>query len=325
MKAKYGSCFWFVVMIFILGFSLPSSAGEKPVPEDKVATVDGSVITRGDLNREMNNMQRQLEKQGRQLDDSQIAEMKNETLENLINRELLYQEGKKTGIEIESQAVEKEFGNLKKQFSSEEEFRKALTEIHLSETAMKNELKKRLTIQQFIEDKVVKKIVVSEKETKTYYDENPAFFKKPEQVRASHILIKIETPADDSKKTDARKKIQEIRQRLQKGEDFAELAKKFSDCPSGANGGDLGYFSRGQMVEPFEKAAFSMKPGEMSDIVETRFGFHLIKVVDKQAAATLDYEATKEKISRYLKNMKVQQEVDRLIEKLRAKAEIKRF
>jgi peptidyl-prolyl cis-trans isomerase C len=325
MKVKYVCGFWVATMILILGHSMPSPAGEKAISGDKVATVNGSVIDRGDFNREMDNVQQRIEKQGRQLDDSQLEKVKNETLENLINRELLYQEGKKRGIKIESKAVDDQFGNLKKQFPSEEEFKDTLGKMNLSEGALKSELTRRLTIQKFIEDEIVKKTVVSEKDTKTYYDENPKFFKIPEQVRASHILIKIESPADESKKTQARKKIEQIQQQLRKGEDFAALAKEFSECPSGKNGGDLGYFSRGQMVQPFETTSFSLKTGEVSDIVETRFGFHLIKVVDKKAETTLDYGTAKEKINQYLKNQKIQQEVDQLIDQLKAKAEIKRF
>jgi peptidyl-prolyl cis-trans isomerase C len=325
MKAKYIRGVWSATMILVLGLSVPSSAGEKALSGDKVATVNGSVIDRSEFNREVDNVQHRLEKQERQLDDSELEKVKKETLENLINRELLYQEGEKRGIKIESQAVDDQFGNLKKQFPSEEEFKDTLDKMNLSEAGLKSELNRRLTIQKFIEDEIVKKTVVSEEDTKTYYSENPKLFQIPEQVRASHILIKIESPADESKKTQARKKIEQIQQQLQKGEDFAALAKKLSECPSATNGGDLGYFSRGQMVQPFEKASFSLKPGEVSDIVETRFGFHLIKVVDKKAETTLDYGTAKEKISQYLKNQKVQQEVDQLIDQLRAKAEIKRF
>jgi peptidyl-prolyl cis-trans isomerase C len=112
----------------------------------------------------------------------------------------------------------------------------------------------------------------------------------PEQVHARHILVKVDPKADATQKAAARKKIEDIQKQLKNGEDFSELAKKASDCPSNAKGGDVGYFGRGQMVKPFEDAAFSLKPGEVSGIVETEFGLHLIKVMDKKPEKIMDYQ-----------------------------------
>ncbi len=153
----------------------------------------------------------------------------------------------------------------------------------------------------------------------------PGLFKQPEQVRASHILIKVEPQADESQKAAARKKIQKIQQRLQKGEDFAALAEEFSQCPSSAKGGDLGYFRRGQMVKPFEEAAFALKPGEVSDVVETKFGYHLIKVIEKKSETTIAFEDIKDRLEQYLKQEKVQKEVSLYAQKLKEKAKVERF
>jgi len=112
---------------------------------------------------------------------------------------------------------------------------------------------------------------------------------------------------------------------LKKGDDFAALAKKYSEGPSGARGGDLGYFSRGQMVKPFEEAAFALKPGHVSDIVETQFGFHLIKLVDKKPEGMVAYKDIKDKLSEYLKSEKVQKEITNHVENLKKHAKIKKF
>jgi peptidyl-prolyl cis-trans isomerase C len=111
---------------------------------------------------------------------------------------------------------------------------------------------------------------------------------------------------------------------LQKGEDFASLAKEFSQCPSNAKGGDLGYFQRGQMVPPFEQVAFALKPGAVSDIVETKFGYHLIKVIDKKAETTIPYKDVKEKLEQNLKREKIQKEVTLYVEKLKEKAKVEK-
>jgi len=144
-------------------------------------------------------------------------------------------------------------------------------------------------------------------------------------VRASHILIKVEPKAKESEKEDALKKIKEVQEKQKKGGDFAKLAKEYSQGPSNVKGGDLGFFKRGQMVPAFEEVAFKLKPGEVSEIVNTRFGYHLIKVVDKKPESTVPFEEIKERIGQYLKQQKVQKEVKQLVEKLRKEGKVETF
>jgi peptidyl-prolyl cis-trans isomerase C len=182
-----------------------------------------------------------------------------------------------------------------------------------------------MAIKEFIDKQFAQKITIPDKESKAYYESNPDLFKEPEQVQASHILIKVDSKTDDAQKAEARNKIEKIQKRLQKGEDFAALAKEFSQCPSNAKGGDLGYFRRGQMVPPFEQAAFGLKPGTISDIVETNFGYHLIKVIDKKSESTIPYNDVKERLEQNLKQKKIQKEITSYVEKLKAKARVERF
>jgi len=144
-------------------------------------------------------------------------------------------------------------------------------------------------------------------------------------VRAMHILIKVDPGMDESKKAEARKKLKGIHNRLLKGEDFEALAKEYSEGPSAAKGGDLGYFGKGQMVKPFDEAAFGLSPGGLSDIVETQFGYHLIKVVDKKPEGVMSYEEVKDKLQQYIKQEKVREQVNLSIENLKEKAKIERF
>ncbi len=153
----------------------------------------------------------------------------------------------------------------------------------------------------------------------------PGFFKKPEQLKASHILIKVSDSKDEAKKAEAKKKIEMAQERLKKGEDFAVLAKEFSECPSSANGGDLGYFSRGRMVKPFEDAAYALKVNETSDIVETSFGYHIIRLTEKKAQEIVDYENAKVNITRHLKQQKTQKKVKEYLEEIRKSAKIEKF
>ena len=314
-----------VTAIALICISLSAVASEKQASESKVAVVNGSVITQKDLNRELSVVQQKFLSQGKFLSDSQLLEMKKNVLENLINMELLYQETQSQGTKVSDEAINKQLGTVKARFPNEDEFKAALSKMNLSEVDLRSQIKRGLSVQQFIDEKFVQKVTVSNKETRVYYDANPNSFKRPEQVRARHILIKVDSKADESQKAAARKKLENIQQKAGNGEDFAALAKEFSEGPSGSKGGDLGYFRRGQMVKPFEEAAFSLNPDEMSDIVETSFGYHLIKLVDKKPESTIAYEDIRNKLQEHLKQNKVREQVNLHIEDLRGKAKVERF
>lgn len=139
-------------------------------------------------------------------------------------------------------------------------------------------------------------VQLSEDDLLDYYDEHSEDYVQEEEVRARHILIKVRDGADKKQKQEARKKIEDILAKVKAGEDFATLAKEYSECPSSSKGGDLDYFGRGQMAKPFEEAAFSLGVGEVSDIVETQFGFHIIKVEGRKEAESKSLEDVREEI-----------------------------
>jgi peptidyl-prolyl cis-trans isomerase C len=325
MQIKRGRWFWALITAINLAWiAFPALAVEK-TSEAKVAVVNGSVITQEDFDREMSRVLQRLASMGRSFDDSQLLAIKKDVLEGLINGELLYQESQRKGIKVEEVAINEQLETLKKRFPSEDEFKTALTKANLSEPDIRSQIKRGLTIEQFITKHFAEKVTVSDKQIRAYYDSHPDSFKQPEQVHACHILIRVDPQADESQRAEARKKIEEIQKKLQEGEDFATLAKGFSQGPSSTKGGDLGYFRRGQMAKPFEQAAFALKPGEVSDLVETRFGYHLIKVIDKKPETTIPYDDIKERIEQYLKNKKVQEEVSLYVEKLKEDAKVERF
>jgi peptidyl-prolyl cis-trans isomerase C len=153
---------------------------------------------------------------------------------------LLYQESQREGIEVKEATVDQQFGRIKSRFPTEAEFERALNQMNLSEAAMRSQITRDMAIQQLIDQEFGAKVTISDKESRSYYDEHPSVFKQPEQVRASHVLIKVDPQADESHRATARKEIEAIQERLRKGEDFAALAKEASQCPSAAKGGDLG-------------------------------------------------------------------------------------
>ena len=163
-------------------------------------------------------------------------------------------------------------------------------------------------------------VEVSDADVQKYYDEHVAEYEKPEQVHARHILFRIAPNATDEEKAAVHKRAEEVLPKVKAGEDFAALAKQYSEDSSAAEGGDLGSFTRGKMVAPFERAAFALAPGETSDIVESPFGLHIIKVESKDAAHTQSLDEVRAQITERLKQEKARELARARAEADRAKA-----
>jgi peptidyl-prolyl cis-trans isomerase C len=317
-------CQFAAVFVLILVF-LPAMAQEKQSSEKNAALVNGVAISMEQYTKELNIQIDRVSRQGGQVTDDQLAALKNDILDSLIEREVLYQQSQKDGIQITDQTIDDQLAAIKKRFPNETEYKNALSKMNLSENEVKAQIKRGLSIKELIDQQVTSKVVITDEESKAYYDKNPQRFKQPEQIKASHILIKVDAKADEAKKAEARQRIEKVQQKLKDGGDFAALAKEYSEGPSSAKGGDLGYFRHGQMVKPFEEAALALKPNEVSDVVETRFGYHLIKVYDNKPEQTLAYADVKDKIIQRLKQEKIEKEAVQYVDKLKKDAKLEKF
>jgi len=291
--------------------------------EDTVATVNGSAITRADFDREVSRT-RQLYNRGKNLENPGLPKIKEEALNHLIERELLYQESRNKGITVDEAVVKGRIDGLRDRFPSDEAFENGLEKMNLSKSVLETQLREGLAIQELIEKQVAQKVEVSEEEARNYYDKHQGLFEQPKRVRARHILVKVGPKAGKSEKAEARKKLEKVQERLKNGENFSSLAEEVSECPSSKKGGDLGYFSKGQMVKPFEEAAFALKPEEVSDIVETRFGYHLIKLLDKKEASIVPYDEAKEQLTEQLKQQKIREKITEYVAGLKEGAKIEK-
>lgn len=317
------------VWLKTITISLVILAGLTPVQgadtaKDRVAVVNGTVITRQELENEVTRAKNRMAAQGQPVAGGTIEKMGQKILDQLIDMEILLQESQKQKIQITDTSVADHLAKFKARFPSAEAYEKALKELNISETDLKEKTMKGLAVQKLIEKQVTSKIEISDADRRGFYDSNPNFFEQPEQVEARHILIKSDPKDEKAQQEKALEKIKEAQQQVKAGEDFADLAKKYSEGPSGKNGGDLGYFGRGQMVKPFEDAAFGLEPGQISDIVKTRFGYHLIMVTGKKAARTIPYEEVKEKIGPHLKQQKSSESIKVYIEKLKKEVKIEK-
>ena len=245
-------------------------------------------------------------------------------MEQLIRRVLLDGMMKEAKIEIPDEAVMSQIEEIaSKQGMSVDEFAERMKQYGHTLEGIKQEISEGLARNQFMAAQWQDKISVTEDDAKKYYDENPEKFKVPEQIRASHILITPAATGDpNEEKAKARTKIEALLAQIKDGADFAELARANSSCPSAADGGDLNFFPRGKTTPAFEKVAFGLKVGELSDIVETDYGFHIIKVTDHQDPTDIPFEQARDQIIKSLTEAKQIEFADEYLKKLRAEAEI---
>jgi len=326
MYSKTVKCAVVITMsIAFMLVSLELRAEDKVASGDQIAMVNGVNISNTEFQRELDFYMSRASQQGQQIPEFMLPKLKNDILNSLIDRELLYQESQKMKITVDSNAVAGQMASIKQRFQSPAEFEAAIKKLNLSEADIQSQISRDLAIRELIDKQVTQKVVVTDEETKAYYDANPDQFKQPEQVKARHILIKIDANASETQKADARQEIKKIQQKLRNGDDFAGLAKEYSQGPSSVKGGDLGFFKRGQMVKPFEDAAFALKPNEISDIVETQFGYHLIKVEEKKPGTTLAFTDIKDRLNQHLKEQKIDKDAKEYIDGLKKDAKIEKY
>lgn len=299
-----------------------STVAQPQAVNPNAATVNGVAISRAEYDAEAARFDRQVAMTGRKADDKEIAAMRASIIENMIGRELLKQEAEKQGIKPDSGEVDAQLDALRKKFASEEEYQGALKKMNVTEGAIKDQFAQELVLRKLVDKDVASKITLDSSEAKDFYDKNPEIFKTPESVRASHILVKFEDNASPEDKAKALEKIKAVRKKIADGADFAQTAKEVSECPSKEQGGDLGFFQKGQMVGAFETAAFSLKLGELSDIVETEYGYHIIKVTEKKDAGVMAFEEMKPRIEQHVKSEKMAGQLVQYVEGLKSKAKV---
>jgi peptidyl-prolyl cis-trans isomerase C len=295
----------------------------KPVPAqlpEVVARVNGEAIDKGEFEKAIQNVEGRA---GGPVPADQRDRVYRGVLDQLISYRLLMQETKSRKIEVPDAEVDARIAQIKQQFPSEDEFKKQLAQRNMTVERLRADAKSDMQVAKMLEAEVNTKVTVQPAEVDTFYQQNPDKFQQPERVRASHILIRTEENADAKAKEAAKAKAADLLKQVKAGKDFAELAKQHSQDPGSATkGGDLGFFQQGQMVGAFERTAFALKPGEVSDIVETPFGFHIIKMAEKQTARTVPIDEVKPQIEQFLQNQQRQQKTQAFIETLKSKGKV---
>ena len=302
------------------------SAAETENNKEKVAVVNGSVISKHDYDVSFNALVKELSTNAqRQLTDSELARIKGNVLEKLIDQKILYQAAKKENIQIDEAAYQQQVAQLNAGLKKDPALQAEIEKTKYSMEEIQNQIRENLMVNQFINEKFFNPVVVSDEAVKAYYENNKTQFVYPEKISARHILIKPALPDNKDSKAEALKKIESIQDKLKAGEDFETLARAHSQCPSKEKGGDLGFFSRGQMVPPFEEAAFALNINEISDIVETQFGYHLIQLTGKVPETTIEFNEIKDRLKPSLKKQKAMENLEAFLNDAKKNGTIELF
>lgn len=288
------------------------------------ATVNGWPISQKDFEQLLQAAQYQYMQQGMQIQGAQLEQLKEMVLESLIDDAIIYQAALDEGYTATEAEIDKAVESTKGQFESEEAYQQALQRDGLDEAQIREMLAEQLTRNKYEQEKFIDTLNVEADEIQAFYDENPDQFKQPFQYRSSHILVQVAEEASEEEKAAAREKIEDVKKRIENGEEFSEVAREVSDCPSSNNGGDLDYQQRGALVPAFEEAALALDIGEISDVVETRFGYHIIKLTDRKEEATVAFEDVKDQIENYLMREKYRDRRSSFIQERKPEASITR-
>jgi len=286
------------------------------------ATVNGVEISRPKVQAQVDHLvnQRGLGSGG-MTQPGEYKKLQQEVVDQLIVQELLWQEAQRREFVVSDEDVDEQLAKMKSGFDSEMAFQFKIKEGGFTEETYREDIREQRSAQRMVSEGIMPTIEISDEEVQEFYDANLDKMTMPEQVRARHILIAFKSDDDDARQA-AQEKITTVQAEIETGANFAVLAMERSEGPSATKGGDLGFFGRGQMVPPFEEAAFALQPGEISDVVETQFGFHIIKVEERREGRTVPVEEAAERILPYLTQQKLQTTVEKLIEELRSTAEI---
>ena len=307
----------------------PPAAAELPPPAVKavpaqlpeiVARVNGEAINATELQNAVKGLEGRA---GGAVPADQRDRVFRGVLDDMIGYKLLVQEAKARKVAVPDAEVEAQVAQIRSQFPDQQQFEQALAAQKMTLQDVREDARKEMSVEKLVEGEIAAKVAVKPEAVTDFYQKNQDKFQQGPRVHASHILIQVQQGADAAAKQQAKAKADALLKDLKAGKDFAAAAKENSQDPGSApNGGDLGYFEQGQMVPQFEQAAFALKPGQMSEVVETQFGYHIIKVAERQDSRVVPLEEAKTQIEQYLTEQSRHAETELFVNALKAKAKI---
>jgi peptidyl-prolyl cis-trans isomerase SurA len=316
-------------LLLICVAALPPLLPADTVVEEIIARVNNQIVTRAEYLRSKEQLKQEAQQRDPANADKIVGERDKDVLRDLIDQQLLLDKGKDLGITADTELI-KRLDEMRKDMhmDSMEDLEKAATSQGISYEDFKQNLKNQIITQQVISREVGSRMNVSKEELQQFYDEHKSQMEQPEQIRLSELLIAEKKdkapPADEQQELAlARAKADDLLGQIHKGAAFDEIAKKNSDGPTAAQGGDLGYFKRATLAKELEDKTFAMKPGEVSEVIQTKQGFVILKVTEHQQAGVPPLSAIEPKVQEAIYMQKLQPALRAYLQKLREDAYIK--
>ena len=282
-----------------------------------VAIVNDTVITEADIATQLNALLD--DPDARQAPDTNPEEMRRVVLRRLIEQQLILQEAKRSEITVANDEVAQRLEELRGRFDSAEAFQDSLAQSGLSEEQLKATLRDQLLVQRVVDGKVRSTVTVSPQEVAQELAAHPELSKPGDRVHAAHILVRADAHRSEA---EAHALIQDLHRQLQAGGDFAELAKHYSEDSHRDEGGELGWMAQGDLLPELDGPLFTLPSGAVSDPIQTRLGFHLVKVVERRSADSLGVGEANRTITQQLYRQKFQAAFTRWITDLKRRAYI---
>jgi parvulin-like peptidyl-prolyl isomerase len=311
------------------GNAAPSTAAAaaatpaKPVPvvlPPIVARVNGEEITRADLERSIRGVEMQLNQ--RVPGDKRDGVVRG-VLERLVNYRLLLQEARARGIEVPAAEIDAQLRALAQQFRTEEDLRNALITRGVTIDMLRDDARRDLRVAKLVRQEAGKDVAVPVEDVRKFYDANLERFRQPEAARASHIFVRVPANADDKARNGYRQRALSIMRMAQRGDDFAGLARSYSeDRTTGVKGGDLGWFNKDATPKEFDAIVFALQPGGVGGLASTSDGHHIVKVFERRPSRIQPFEEIQSDLAAYLLRELQDRLTVNLINALREKAKI---
>jgi len=303
--------------------AVPGEPAAQAVPAELpqvVARVNGQDVQRSELDMAVKAVE---DRAGSAVSPEQRDALYRQVLDRLVGYHLLVQEARRRKIAAPAADVDDQIADMRRQFPNEAAFSDLLQSRGVTLEQLRADTADTLAVNRMLQSEIEPGLAVTEAEARAFFEQNQARFRQGDAVRASHILVRVEAGADAAVKAQARARAERLLAELKQGAAFSDLAKRESQDPgSAANGGDLGFLTRGDMVPAFAQSAFSLKPGQTSSVVETPLGFHIISVTAMKPGRDLGFDDVKARVEGYLKQQARDRKSQEFVEQLKAKGRI---
>ncbi len=301
-----------LVAIAAIGFTQESPAPDTNI-NPAVLKVNDDLVYAAEISMVMQNIAGQMGGRDKVSDQQELVQM---ATQRVVEQKLLSQEASRNGIQPNEPRVAQMIQAIEQQAGGREALDASLAQMGSNHEQVMEMIREMDLVRSLIEQKISPSIQVSDEEVASFYADHPEMFANDAQVHARHIITAATEDADAATVAAAAAKAKKARERALAGEDFAELAREMSEGPSAPTGGDLGFVTREQMVQAFADAAFALEPGQISEVVRSNFGFHVIKVEEKRPAGTLPLDEVSDDLQAMLVQQRIGQEVGKMVEAL---------